>query len=69
MKKCQMSNQTLNNKWFNENNQENKIVVVNIIKYNYMKKSQIYDYNEFNFHIFIINITNDSLHDKFKAWK
>ena len=34
-----------------------------------MKELQICNYNEFNFHIFMINIANDLLHDKFRTRK
>ncbi len=34
-----------------------------------MKELQIYNYNKFNFHISVINLTSDSLHDEFRAEK
>jgi len=64
-----MFNQTSHDRWFNENYQENRTTAVNIIKYNYMRKLQICNYNEFKFHISVINTINDSLYDEFRARK
>ena len=69
MKKCQMSNQTLHDRWSSESCKENRTAAANIIWHNYMKELQICNHNESNLHIFMIDTADDSLHDEFRTRK
>ena len=64
-----MSNQTLNDRWFSEHNQQSKIAAANIIRYDYMKKLWIQNYDEFSLCILMTDTASNLLHDKFRTEK